>query len=137
MMTFHSRQFGDLEFEETHVFLFPEGIIGFENLRQFLVVDDEGSQPFRWLVSLEDGDLSFPLIHPGVVEPGYSIPDVGDATIFVVALLTDPVEDSSVNLRAPIVIENKTRTGKQIILEDDGHELQRRLFPSASQEGKE
>jgi flagellar assembly factor FliW len=134
-MKFHSRQFGELQYDETHVFRFPEGIIGFEHLREFLVVDDEDAQPFRWLVSVEDSDLSFPLIHPSVVVPEYTISFSSDATIFVVALFAEHVEETTVNLRAPIVIDNKERLGRQVILENDAYALHHPLFPASLQLG--
>jgi len=131
-MKFHNRQFGELTYDETHVFRFPEGIIGFEHLRKFLVVDEEDAEPFRWLVSLEDSDLSFPLIHPMVVVPEYTVPCASGATIFVVAVLTEPVEESTVNLRAPIIIDHTKRMGRQVIHDNDGYALQHRLFPEFS-----
>ena len=72
-MKFTNRQFGELEFDDDHVVMFPGGLIGFERHRKFLIVDDVDSEPFRWLVSLEDGDLSFPLLDPGILLPGYGV----------------------------------------------------------------
>ena len=59
-MKWKNRQFGELEFDDEHVLTFPQGIIGFEDYRRFILINDEDSQPFRWLVSIEDEDLSFP-----------------------------------------------------------------------------
>ena len=133
-MKFTNRQFGDLEFEEDHVVTFPGGLIGFERHRKFLIVDDEDSEPFRWLVSLDDGSLSFPLLDPAMLLPGYAADTAtgGGKTVFVVATLRAVVEKSTVNLRSPIVIDNGTRTAQQVVLDDEGLPLQFPLVPSPS-----
>ena len=45
-MKFTNRQFGELEFDDDHVVMFPGGLIGFERHRKFLIVDDVDSEPF-------------------------------------------------------------------------------------------
>ncbi|MDH3252221.1 MAG: flagellar assembly protein FliW [Ignavibacteria bacterium] len=127
-MKFTSRQFGDIDYQETHEFQFPDGIIGFEHLRKFLIIDDEDSQPFRWLVSLEDPNLSFPMIPPSIVVPDYAPVLPTGGTVFAVAVLNEPIEQSTVNLRAPVMIDTVTREGRQVVLEQDRYSLQHPLF---------
>jgi len=130
-MKFTNRQFGELEFEDNHVVMFPEGLIGFERCRKFLIVDDETTEPFRWLVSVEDGGLSFPLLDPALLLPGYATDTADGAgkTVFVVATLRAAGGNSTVNLRSPIVIDNGARTARQVILDDEGLPLQFPLGP--------
>jgi len=132
-MKFTNWQFGELEFEEDHVLTFKEGLIGFERHHSFLIVDDVDTEPFRWLVSLEDTHLSFPLLDPGLLFPSYAVDAAtgGGKTVFVIASLRPRVEGSTVNLRSPIVIDNATRTAVQVILDDEGLPLQFPLVPSA------
>ena len=134
-MKFTNRQFGELEFEEDHVVMFHGGLIGFEKHRKFLIVDDEDSEPFRWLVSLEDKDLSFPLLDPGILLPGYAVDTAtgGGKTVFVIASLRPDSGGSTVNLRSPLVIDNGMRTAHQIVLDDEGLPLQFPLVPAAFQ----
>jgi flagellar assembly factor FliW len=129
-MKWKNRQFGELDFDDDHVLTFPQGIIGFEDCRRFILVNDEDSQPFRWLVSIEDEDISFPLINPQILVPDYetSKKQKGEATVLVVATLKKEIEDSTVNLRSPVVIMNESRTGKQIILDEEAYALQHPLF---------
>jgi flagellar assembly factor FliW len=128
-MNFKNRRFGKLDFEGKHVITFSQGLIGFEESRKFLIVDDEDSQPFRWLVSLEDPEMSFPLLDPELVVPDYNILQREEKkSTFVVATLRERVEESTINLRSPIVIDNTTRNGKQVVLEDDSLSLQHPLL---------
>lgn len=129
-MKWKNRQFGELEFDDEHVLTFPDGIIGFEESRRFILINDEDSQPFRWLVSIEDEDLSFPLLNPQILVPNYRAANQpkGNATTLVVATLRKEIEKSTVNLRSPVIIMNESRTGKQIILEEEAYALQHPLF---------
>jgi flagellar assembly factor FliW len=134
-MKWKNRQFGELEFDDQHVLTFPEGIIGFEDCRRFILVNDEDSQPFRWLVSIEDEDLSLPMLDPQLLVPSYEASHAqrDGATTLVVATLSEEIEDSTVNMRSPVIIMNGSRTGKQIILEDEAHALQHPLFLAPQQ----
>ncbi len=131
-MKFTNRQFGDLEFDDQLVVTFPNGLIGFEQHHRFLIVDDVDSEPFRWLVSIESADISFPLLDPRLLLPEFlSMGGIGaESSVFVIAALSDRIEQSSVNLRSPLVIENATRQGQQIILEDESLPFQFPLVPA-------
>ncbi len=134
-MKFTNQQFGELEFEEKHIVHFPQGIIGFEYCKKFVLVSDDESEPFSWLVSVEDEAVSFPLLEPSKLLPYYveKIDRGDDVTIFLVATLRENVEESTVNLRSPVVIYNKTQTGEQIIVEDDSLSMRYPLIPSTQQ----
>jgi flagellar assembly factor FliW len=118
-----------LQIEEKSVIEFPEGLLGFSNLRQFVLVEYENSEPFKWLQSLSDPALALPVVEPGRIFPDYSdLPSPEDLTTvmaespadvvsFVVAIIPkDPLE-STVNLKAPVIINFKKMIGRQIILE--------------------
>lgn len=130
-----SRQFGELEFEEKHVILFPDGIIGFQHYHHFLIIDDADSEPFRWLLPVDNGEFSFPLLDPYLLMPSYPLnpPDHEDWSVFVIASLAERTEDSVVNLRSPVIIDNATRTGRQVILNDDSLPVRHPLIPSPLQ----
>jgi flagellar assembly factor FliW len=119
-MKVSSRQFGELEFDDKHVILFPQGIAGFKHLRRFLVLNDEESEPFRWLVSLDDAGVALPVIEPDFVQPGYRPELKAGHTVLLVSILTSDPSTSTVNLRSPIVIEQGSQVGRQLILDDDG-----------------
>lgn len=129
-MKFTNRQFGEMEFGDKHVLRFQEGIIGFGDSRDFLIVDDEESQPFRWLVSLEDSDLSFAMIEAGLVLSDYEEKYFGgkNVSVFLFVALREPVEESTMNLRSPLVIDNSSRSGQQVVLEDEALSMRFPLF---------
>ena len=132
-MKWKTRQFGELEFEDENVVQFPDGIIGFESFARYVLVNDERTEPFRWLVSVESDDLSFPLLDPSLLLPAYTqgATDDGTKEVWVVAAINRVVEKSTVNLRSPIVIDRQTLKGFQIILDDENLPLQFPLVPAA------
>lgn len=132
-MKWTHKQFGEMEFEEKHVVYFPNGIIGFEENKKFLIGNDELSEPFRWLISLEDDELSFPLLDPQLLSAVYKGKyfSADDVTVFVVVSIKPDVAQSTVNLRSPIVIDSASRIGKQVVLEDETLNVRASLAPLA------
>jgi flagellar assembly factor FliW len=122
-MTFEHHQFGGLEFDEEHIIRFPDGLIGFPGSQGYLVINEEDTEPFRWLVSICDPDIAFPLLDPLVLLPSYPVDMNEETTVFLVAVLHDDPARSRANARSPIVIDNKTRQGKQIILDDESYPM--------------
>ncbi len=119
-MKWFNRQFGEIEFEQENVYEFSEGLIGFEHLKRFIILTDPACEPFRWLVSVEDQDISFPILDPNVIVEDYRIELPNDKThVAVVAALKDPVEQSTINLRSPILFDTAQRTARQVVLEHD------------------
>jgi flagellar assembly factor FliW len=131
-MKWNNVQFGEFEYSLEHVLVFPDGLIGFEEYQKYILINDEDTQPFVWLVSLEDESLSFPLIDPRTILSAYVVePEQKDATILAVASLQKDVEESTVNLRSPIIIGNTSKKGKQIILDNGAYPFRQLLFPVA------
>jgi flagellar assembly factor FliW len=119
-MKWSNVQFGEFEFDEHHVVQFQNGIIGFEEMKKFIIVDDEASEPFRWLVSLEEPELSFPLLElnqSDEILKKYFLQE--NVTLFAVASIKEDLGDSTVNLKSPIVIDHSQKNGRQILLDDD------------------
>ncbi len=132
-MKWTNHQFGELDYDSRHEITFPQGLIGFERTTRFLLVNDESATPFLWLVSLEDPDLCFPLIDPQLVLPGYAVAGVApDATVLNLVALRTPLEDSTVNLRSPVVIGKDPQVGRQLVLESDQLSFRQPLFSAAA-----
>jgi flagellar assembly factor FliW len=131
-MKWSNRQFGEFEYSPELVLNFPEGLIGFEHLQRYILINDEDSQPFLWLVSLEDADVSFPVISPHAFVADYDneVHKKSDETVLTIVSLREKMEDSTVNLRSPIMIANTT--GRQIVMESDTYPFQFPFLTSAS-----
>ncbi len=129
-MKVETQQFGELEFTEELIVRFPKGIIGFEEARNFIIINHEDYEPFRWLISVDQKELGFPLLNPFLVKPDYGkdLPDQlverlfsSDEALDIFCVVTIKGEDGKVtiNLKSPIIVDYQTKTGEQIILPSD------------------
>lgn len=115
-------QFGEIEIEEKHVFHFDYGMLGFEDLREFVLISDEETVPFRWLISVENPEIGFPVLSPWHIDltynPGRDF-NIDREVIFVVITLEDGKGHMSANMKAPVVLDVVDQTGRQVILPTD------------------
>lgn len=119
----NTRQFGELEFDDSIVYHFPNGLLGFEELHKFIVINDKETEPLRWLLSIEDPDIGFPILEIAQIAPEVnkeiSADTLNSLATFVVVTLNRSPEPMTVNLRAPVVLNNAAKTGKQVVLNSD------------------
>lgn len=115
-------QFGELAVEPQHIFRFPGGILGFENLREFVLISEEESAPFKWLISMDEPEIGFPLLSPWYIDitynPGRSF-DPEKQVVFVVVTLEDEKGLMTANMKAPLMLNVEEQSGEQIILPKD------------------
>jgi len=105
---------------------FPMGLLGFENIKEFVFLTDPEEAPFAWLRTSEEPNLSFLVISSIFVSESYN-PDINeedanflgvksaeDALVLnIVTLHSDG--SATVNLKGPIVINRQTLVAKQVI----------------------
>lgn len=123
-------RFGEIEFSEDSVIYFPKGTIGFEECRQFLVVDDEAYTPFKGLMSVDEQQVGFPVLDPFIIDSefGKALPPAlikrlfsSDERIdvFCIVNLNGENNKMTINLKSPIVIDYQLKRGEQIVLDSD------------------
>lgn len=126
--------------ETRNIIRFEEGIYGFETVRDFLLLQEDETQTI-W--SLQAADAPYPTllaVNPFLVCADYrpaltrrdflllGSPQEEDLCFLAVAAIKRDLKNSVVNLKSPIVINAKTRTGRQIILEDSSYPVRYKLF---------
>lgn len=147
-MLIHTINFGDLEVPDDKVIVFKEGIPGFPQIHRFTFLEFEDLKPFQYLQSLDDPPIALLVINPFLVDPGYKFQlaqtDMEDirssdpAGVAVYAVATVPSDPSGVtlNLMAPIVVNEGAQCGKQVILHDSGYSVKHPLFANSEKSGK-
>lgn len=142
-MTISNTRFGEIEYAADDIITFAEGIIGFPDSRQFLLLNHKPNTPFRWLQSLEEASLAFLVAFPEMIVPGYT-PEIDDAVakelelteetpkmlLTTVTIPTGKPEEMTTNLLGPIVVNAATMNAKQVILSDDAYTVKHRVFAS-------
>ncbi len=129
VLVLQSPKLGDVSYTAEDVIRFPQGVPGFEQLRQFLLVTREECDPFIFLAALERPDVALPLmpLAPstlGATPSAAALARLGEAgddavAYYAVASIGLNAFEIIVNLRAPIVINIDTRLGCQVILPDE------------------
>ncbi len=146
-MILKTKNFGEIEIDEKNIIHFPEGILGFEEEKQFVMIKDEDEQnPFQWLQSVQNPELAFVIINPFFVFPDYDIvlsksvqeklkiEDEKDVAVYSIVVVPEDIEKMTVNLLGPIVININKKLGKQVILDDDRYTTKHYIFKQRSQD---
>lgn len=128
-MRVNTKAYGLIDVDERQKIFFPYGILGFEKL-QYYVLLDAPQKPFYWLQSLDVLEIAFVLVDPTLFRPDYvpSVPkdeleeiDVTtheDLLIFSIVTIPENSERMTANLQGPVLINRKNRVGRQSINTD-------------------
>lgn len=147
--TMRTASFGEIEIPEEKIIDFKEGIPGFPETRKFAMLEFGNLEPFRCLQSLEDPALAFLVVNPFLLQPAYHIELSGteaeelhaekpeDVSVFAVATIPEDPYSATINLVAPILINDKNRCGKQVILLDSHYSVRHPLVRAAAKNGAE
>ncbi|MCI5821432.1 MAG: flagellar assembly protein FliW [Lachnospiraceae bacterium] len=133
-MRVETRLFGEIDIEEDKIITFPNGLVGFPDMKKFTIIYDEdkpGKNGIIWFQSLDEPQFAMPVMEPNAVVPDYN-PTVNDElltplgkltedNLYVLVSVTVPkdITKMSVNLKGPIVINTDTLLANQIVVEDD------------------
>jgi flagellar assembly factor FliW len=141
-MEIKTKFFGTVAVDATEIIDFPQGVPGFEQLRRFIRLQPENSV-FSSLQALDRVETAFITISPFLVCPDYTFELDDQITrelrltkleeALVLGMVTIPPQNpgkSTVNLKAPVIINYSNKRGLQIIL-DDKYPLRAPLGSSA------
>jgi flagellar assembly factor FliW len=104
----------------------PLGLLGFENVKQYVLLTNPAEEPFMWFQMMDDTRRAFLVAPPARLVPDYQ-PDISDDDAAFLGI-TDPSDAvvlniitlrgddrPTVNLKGPVVFNRRTRVGKQVI----------------------
>jgi flagellar assembly factor FliW len=104
----------------------PLGLLGFERVKNYLLLANPDEQPFLWLQMMDTPKKAFLVVSPFLAVPDYR-PDVSEADVQFLGLErpTDALvlnictlragETPTINLKGPLVFNRHTLIGKQVI----------------------
>jgi len=120
----------DLDTPPANEIILPHGIIGFTAYKRAELLYLPDHLPFLWMKLLRPNDpIHFIVIEPGGIVPGYQpelfdedaesldLREASEAMILNIVTLRNqqPVE-ATVNLIGPIVVNRRTRLGRQLVI---------------------
>jgi flagellar assembly factor FliW len=134
MQTIHV-QGTDLVYEEKDILKFDEGLIGMPQLRRMALVHYSEIAPLLLLCALDQPDITFLVIDANAHVPEYSphlpaqvqtqlgLVDGESPVLLATVTIAPEWADSTLNLRAPIVVAPTTMRGAQVVLMDSPYQL--------------
>ena len=112
--------------EAKDIIRLPFGLLGFEHVKQYMLLANPAEDPFMWFQMLDDPKRAFLVAPPSRLLPDYQ-PDISDDEVeflelsgpddaFLLNIVTLRGNgQATVNLKGPVVINRRTLIGKQVI----------------------
>ncbi|WP_195962678.1 flagellar assembly protein FliW [Clostridium tyrobutyricum] len=139
-MELKTKYHGTRYYEEKDIITFKRGIPGFEHLKKFIIFIAEENKLFYILHSIEDMSVGIVLVSPFNVVKDYefklndskleelNIKSHEDVLVLNTVTLNSKLENITVNLKAPLVININRKLGEQIILDNIVYSIKHPLF---------
>lgn len=135
-MLFDTKYFGRIDCPEEDKLHFPEGLFGFEEEKEFFLLPFEGSEDtLLCFQSAVTPGLAFVAVNPFSLKPDYApvlssgelkalgVERSEELCFYTLCVVRSPVGDSTVNLRCPVAINDRTRQAVQVILEEGAYHM--------------
>ncbi|WP_153126686.1 flagellar assembly protein FliW [Peribacillus tepidiphilus] len=147
-MKLQTKYFGELEIQEWEIVEFPLGIPGFNEHKQFVILPFENSF-FYILQSTKEAEIAFIIADPFTFFPDYEfilekeeqeklqVQKAEDIAVFVILTVESNIQNTTANLKAPVVINHNKKIGKQIILNKTEYKTKERIYKVISSIGQE
>lgn len=133
-MIIETKHFGKIEVKKEDVITFSDGIPGFDELHNYIIIENPDKEvPFNWLQCMDDTDLAFVIINPFIFKEDYEfdLPESAikkldinshkDIQVYSIVTIPEDISKMTANLAAPIIINHVNKKGKQILLQDGGY----------------
>ncbi len=128
-------QLGEMMVHEDSIIHFPDGIMGYEYLKHFALVELEETEPFLWMVALEEQEISLPLLRYKSVSPEYKLTlssterkkmklgQNDEFHLFFIITVHEAKKNITANLKGPIVVNFDEGFGAQVIAINDEYKI--------------
>lgn len=133
-------RFGQVQVQAEEALSFAEGILGFSELRSFVLLDDPNDEIFVWLQSCEQPAIAFPLLEPELFTEQYKVTlaktdlealklqSLDGIRRFCIVTIPDDPTLMTANLKAPIVINAAQKLARQCVLQDNNLAIREPIF---------
>ena len=140
-MKIQTVKFGEVEVEESRIFDFVLPIIGFNDLTKYTILEPDKDTLFKWLQSVEEPALAFPIISVAALDYDYTV-DLADNVVndleitnpesLLVMNITSIPQDNprgtTINLLAPLIFNLDNHKAGQIVLSGSGYDISYPMF---------
>jgi len=131
MSTIQTKYGGEITIDSNQLITFPTGLPGFAGETTFVLLRLPGNSVFQVLQSTTNKELAFIVTDPYHFHKNYefeldeniidtlNITTQKDVVVLSIVTLQEPFANSTLNLKAPIIIHSEKQVAKQFIIHDD------------------
>lgn len=142
-MKIATKYHGELEVIEQDTISFPNGLPGFQEEKQFMIIPFSEDGMFQILQSINTPQLGLVMTNPFVFFSDYDfqledqaietlkVNTPEDVVVYTILTVQDPLDKTTANLQAPIVMNKASKLGKQLILTGTSYLTKHQLFEKA------
>ena len=140
-MRIQTTRFGELNVPAECIIRFVSSLAGFPRHKRFALFPYEENSPFYILQSVSNAELTFLLVDPYRFFNGYvfevddelaaelGFSDENPPAVYTLTTLHDRLEDATVNLLGPVLVNWANRTAVQMTLQNSSYPVRQPLFP--------
>ena len=143
-MKYETARFGSVEIQDKDILLFPDALYGFDQEKEFVILplDPKIDSPMEWLQSLRSRELAFIVTDPFLFVPEYKmvlsdsemdqlkLESMESVAVRVIVTIPKVHSEMTANLVAPLVINQKNRLAKQVVLTSTEYDTKHSLISS-------
>lgn len=130
---------GKITYDESEIIKFEKTILGFDKSKRFILKDVNENDFFKILQSVDEPEVGFIVISPFEVENNYEInlnnevintlkiKEANNVLLYSLVTLNSKIEDITVNLKAPIVININNKKAQQFIIDKEKYKIKHPL----------
>ncbi|MEY8426322.1 flagellar assembly protein FliW [Lachnospiraceae bacterium 46-15] len=139
-MLIQTDYYGEVEYAEEDLIIFPDGLFGFPNLKKYLPLYlSHNDDSIILLQSTEEPLICFAMLNPVYLCPDYApylsteelsflnVSDSGELCYYTLCTVRDNYLDTTVNLKAPLAINPETHIGMQVILTNSEYGIRHQI----------
>ena len=143
-MKYETVRFGSIEIQDKDILLFQDALYGFDQEKEFVILplDPKIESPMEWLQSLRSRELAFIVTDPFLFVPEYKmvlsdsemdqlkLESMESVAVRVIVTIPKVHSEMTANLVAPLVINQKNRLAKQVVLTSAEYDTKYSLISS-------
>ena len=139
-MLLQTKYFGQVECPEDHLLRFEKGLFGFEQEKEFFLLPFQGGDgSLLCFQSAAAPQLAFVAMNPFSLKHDYApvlaaeeLRELGverseELCFYALCVVRSPVGESTVNLRCPVAVNDRTGKAMQVILETGDYHMRHLL----------
>ncbi|NMC42965.1 MAG: flagellar assembly protein FliW [candidate division Zixibacteria bacterium] len=145
-MKVNTTRFGELDVPDTLIIRMTKPVLGFEQLKRFVIVETADFEPFKWFQAVDDPQVAFVIVNPLLFFPEYGVEvnpreidelrvsDVRDVDTYAIVTIPQDFTRMTANLQGPILVNTRSNLAKQLVLVNSTYRIRHLMLPGGRPE---